>query len=356
MTRHRLSLPSPNPGRLGFGRPLDAGLGRRRRNAGRCALALGCFQILVWSTGGFAQPVVGSEPSIFAFQLQPAVQVDSEGVFLQQVLSGPVEPALPPLRLAPAPAFGRSGTLSRARIQEVLSNQAPQLASAIWTGPDQIQVTRRARPLAEPDLLELLTATLQREHVKDRGQLEIRLARPWTSVSVPDEPITLGVLDLPATGVTPSLLVRFELRTAREVVGTWQVSAQAKVWREVWVTTAATRRGAPLADAAPTRERRDVLTLRESLADPDRGDAAIELAEYVPAGAILYARALKLCSVVRRGQHAEASLQDGALAISMKVEVLEDGAPGQIVRVRNLQSRRELRGKVIDEHTISVTL
>jgi flagella basal body P-ring formation protein FlgA len=49
-------------------------------------------------------------------------------------------------------------------------------------------------------------------------------------------------------------------------------------------------------------------------------------------------------------------VQDGVLNISMKVEVLEDGAPGQTVRARNVQSRRDLRGRVLDEKTILISL
>ena len=49
-------------------------------------------------------------------------------------------------------------------------------------------------------------------------------------------------------------------------------------------------------------------------------------------------------------------LQDGALSITMKVEVLEDGAPGQIIRARNPISRRDVSGKVLNEQTILITL
>ncbi|HLP75469.1 MAG TPA: hypothetical protein VK327_01015, partial [Candidatus Paceibacterota bacterium] len=67
------------------------------------------------------------------------------------------------------------------------------------------------RPISESDLLELLTATLQNDYVKDKGELELRLTRPWTPRTVPDEPITVKVLDIPANGVTPSFILRFEL-------------------------------------------------------------------------------------------------------------------------------------------------
>ena len=43
------------------------------------------------------------------------------------------------------------------------------------------------------------------------------------------------------------------------------------------------------------------------------------------------------------------------MTISLKVEVLEEGAVGQSVRVRNPVSKREFRGKVQNEQTILVS-
>jgi flagella basal body P-ring formation protein FlgA len=61
-------------------------------------------------------------------------------------------------------------------------------------------------------------------------------------------------------------------------------------------------------------------------------------------------------TLVHRGQIAQAVARDGTMEISLKVEVLEDGSLGQQVRVRNLLSKREFRGKVEDEGTVSVSL
>ena len=52
----------------------------------------------------------------------------------------------------------------------------------------------------------------------------------------------------------------------------------------------------------------------------------------------------------------DAQIQSGPLTILVKVEALEDGLPGQTVRVRNIKSRREFRGKVKDEETIAVNM
>jgi flagella basal body P-ring formation protein FlgA len=110
------------------------------------------------------------------------------------------------------------------------------------------------------------------------------------------------------------------------------------------------------ADADIVRDRRDVLAAHEPLADFAPGDTTLEVAESVPANNILFARDLKLRTVIHRGQVADAILQDGALNITMKVEALEDGAPGQMIHFRNPTSQRSLTGKVLDEHTIEVSL
>jgi flagella basal body P-ring formation protein FlgA len=59
---------------------------------------------------------------------------------------------------------------------------------------------------------------------------------------------------------------------------------------------------------------------------------------------------------MRRGKIVDAVVQEGAVTISMKAEVLEDGLPGQLIRARNLKSKREFRGKVQNEETITVSI
>jgi len=212
------------------------------------------------------------------------------------------------------------------------------------------------RPLGETELQTLLTETLQRDFVKDRGELELRFTRSWPAITVPDEPVTLRILNLPNAGVTPTCIVRFELVTPSRTLGTWQMPVTARVWADVWVARAPLRRGQPLPEADRVQERRDVLTLREATLTGLADESLWEIAEAVPAGTPLTSRHLKLRTLVRRGQVAEAIVRDPALAISLKVEVLEDGVLGQQVRVRNLQSKREFRGKVVDEKTVTISL
>lgn len=289
-----------------------------------------------------------------ALQLSPLAQVGSAGVFLDDIATS-TNFVVPHLRVAAAPRLGQSLTLSQKQLEAALSHLGG-VAVTNWVGSPQVRINRRVRSLEEDELKLLLTRALQQENIKDRGELELRLARPWAPVNVPEESLSVKIVDLPGTGPAPLFMCRFELGTSNEVVGTWQASLHAKVWRDVWVSHTALRRGALLADADLVRERRDVLTVRDALAEFAVIDASIEAGEHIPPNVPLLARSLKVKPAVRRGQFSQATVVDGALAISLKVEVLEDGVPGQIIRIRNPQTRRELRGKVQNEQTILVSL
>jgi flagella basal body P-ring formation protein FlgA len=282
--------------------------------------------------------------------------VDSGGIYLHQILGSPASVPTPPIRLADAPAFGQAASFSRAQLATIIRVAAPQFAATNWSGAPQVRITRRARALTESDLRELLTVTLQQEHVKDKGQVELRLSRPWASVLVPDETLSLNVIDMPATGVGPNFIVRFELVAGPDRIGPWQVVLQARVMKDVLIARTLLKRGQSLRDSDFTAERRDVLALREPLDDSVLGDPTLELIEGVQAGQPLLARSVRMRPVVQRGQLVDGLVRDGALNILLKVEVLADGLPGQTVRVRNPKTKREFHAKVQDEQTVVINL
>ena len=317
------------------------------------------FQILIlplllflgW--GGFALRLKAGESSTWC--LRDAAAVNSDGIFLDQIVATADGAPAARVRLADAPAFGQTNEWSRSQVEEMLKLAFPTKTGSAWSGAERITVSRRSRALAEVELKDLLTATLQREQVRRKGELQLRMTRPWSPVQVPDGPVDIKILDLPTSGVGANFIVRFDLVAQRETVGTWQVALSAQVLREVWVTQTPLRRGQSLMEVELTKERRDMLTLRDA---PWEGapDPALEIKESIPSNGLLYARSVGMRAVVHRGQLAEALLRDGAMSISLKVEILEEGEPGQTVCVRDPASRREFHGRVLNERTIQLLL
>lgn len=291
-----------------------------------------------------------------SWNLPARIQTTGEGVFLRDLVPQVTAAEFPHVRLFAAPQFGKALTLTRTQIAQAIQQQVPDLTVTNWTGAERVLVTRRTRTLNESEVLEWLTTTLQKEHVKDRGQLELRFSRPWVDAAIPDETLTLRVVDLPTAGLSASCIVRFELRTETETVGTWQTAVQTRIWRDVLVARSPLSRGMLASHADIGTERRDVLTNRDALVALPGAAETLEVTGNVSAGSTLTARSLRFRPVVNRGKVVDAIVQNGSLQISMRVEVLEDGLPGQTIRVRNPKTKREFRGTVQNEQTIYVSL
>jgi len=284
--------------------------------------------------------------------LVDSVQVDSQGIFLDQVIDAAADLDLPRVQVADAPAFGDVLALDRAAVVAVLQSALPALAGIEWHGPETAQVVRRTRSLEEHELRLLLTEAAQAHLGHDVGELELRLARAWTPLPVPDEPIQVQLLDLPRGGLRPNLLLRFDLLAGEERLGGWQLAVQASLWSDLPVARSTLQRGQRLMEADVVLERVDTLTLRDPLAPEALANEHLELSQHVRAGQPILARAVRARPVIRRGGMVEGLIADGLMIISLKVEALEDAVPDQIIRVRNPRTRREFRAQVQDEQTV----
>ncbi len=308
--------------------------------------------LLVFTGGMLTASSLASE--LPAWSLLSSTQVDGSGIHLDQLIKTTPPAVLPHLRLAPAPLLGQTVSFTRAQILQLLE-KTPGIASTNWTGSAQIAITRRSRELSETELMELLQAALKKD-LNEKGALEFRPSRPWTPILIPDESIKIKFYDLPNAGIAASLLLHFDLSTATERIGSWQIPVQASLWRDVLIARAPLRRGTLLREAELAAERRDVLAIREPINPEALNNPALEITENLQPGAPLLARSVRLRPVIRRGNVVDAVLQQGALQISLKVQVLEDGFAGQVVRVRNIKSKHEFFGKVQNENTIAVLL
>lgn len=286
-------------------------------------------------------------------ELRPEAQSDSQGVFLDQVVTGTNAAHV---RLTAAPAFGSFTLLNRAQVLDLIKKNAPEFASTNWAGAAKIKITRQARPFSADDLTTLLTGTLQKEYIKDKGQVELRLTRQWVTMNMPAEPLNLRVIEMPGSGLTTLCVLRSEIRCGDELIGTWSIPIEAHLWRDVWVAQSPMKRGDRLQTSSLSKERRDILQLKDVCLTETLDDDSLELTENLNVGSALLNRAVRAHPVIQRGRMVDAVVSEGVMMITVKALALEDGATGQTIRMKNPKSGGEFRGKVQNEQTVQVTL
>lgn len=208
----------------------------------------------------------------------------------------------------------------------------------------------------EQMVVDFLTKALQRQYCEGKSELELRLSRPWTALKTVSSNGVFKLIEGPGRQLSPTMMVKFEWQSDKESLGPFQVVVYAKLWKEIIIAARPLTRGTVLNRNDIDYSKRDIFQLREWLDDLPSNYNDIELVENVPQGQPIYPRSIRIKPIIKRGQLVEAHHIDGPMTVSLKVEALEDGAPGQVIKIKNPQTRRELLGKVQNDGTISIYL
>jgi flagellar basal body P-ring formation protein FlgA len=281
-------------------------------------------------------------------ELLPEAQVDVQGIFLGEIIK-PTKDVSGTLQISAPPAWGETRKLTRVQLSEMLAKSLPS-TQVEWTGASEIRITRKSRMLQDRELMQLLTKQLQPTDSAKGGELILALSREWKPVPVPVEPIEIKILEKP--NISPAVLLKFQIVSVDESVGTFTVFLKSQLMREVWVARENLRRGATVSPASFVKERRDIINIREPVWSTEELDPSLQLAQGVQTGSVLFSRCVQTKPVIRRGSFIQAVASEAGLSLSMRVQALEDGAPDQVIRIQNPRTRKILQGKVINEQTI----
>jgi flagella basal body P-ring formation protein FlgA len=247
--------------------------------------------------------------------------------------------------IAPAPAPGERRVISRGLLDLRLRQYG--LGAALLRGAESVTVTRAAQTVTGDTVLATAETWL-------RGQI----------APAADEELLLTPPKALAPLVLPDGVLAWECRENSMASGatrTVQVSATvdgAPAWRGsltfrmqrtalVLIARQALGRGDALEPRQVVAERRDITGLRGSALRDPAEVIGLRLRTALSPGAILTADALEPIPVVLRNSTVSVRAERGALTILLAGIACEDGAIGQIIRVRNPQSHLEFTAEVL---------
>ena len=186
------------------------------------------------------------------------------------------------------------------------------------------------------------------------GELKLTLAQPWKALKLPASDFAVVISETPSSGIAGTFIVHAKVTSGGELVSDFQVSLRAQLWQEVWTAASRLERGQPLDRSLLTTTKVDVLREHQPQLLADTDPSTLEVAQTVGASRPLTKRDVIERPLVRRGQVVEVVAQQGLLAISMKGLALESGARGELIKLRNLESRREFSAQILNENKVQV--
>ena len=290
-----------------------------------------------------------------AFTLNTTCEVSGDGVYLSDLVDSKAGEAVPAILVDVSPSWGTVRKYSANELIKLINEKA-QGVEVIASEPDQQTTLRRkSRSMDSSQILELLKSELLKSPLFDEGELEMELIRPWKPMLVPDGALEMRMLTK-INYRTSQTSLRFQLMDAGVPFGVFSAAVKISLWKDAWVATRQITRGTLLPEAKLKKQRHNMIKVRQDLWGGNPSDGRFWFQENISPGRLIYDKAVVMKPVVRRGNLAKAIITTGPLLVSTNVKVLEDGAPGEVVRVQNVRTRKEIIGEVIDEKTIKITV
>ncbi|MCC5834532.1 MAG: flagellar basal body P-ring formation protein FlgA [Opitutales bacterium] len=207
-------------------------------------------------------------------------------------------------------------------------------------------VKERVQPrrLEDSEILEELVFLLA-EVIDWEGDLRIAPVRPLPRVHV------LPDWELRYTGTPPPLLnnrmnLHFEIWSNGRSLGSWRLPFRVELWKETWTARQRIRRGEALHRDVLERALTDVLSERNPPITSDTPLQGLEATNTIMEGRTLSWGDVQQRPAVRRGERIEVFVRNGSLSISMPAQSTEDGHVGDLITVRNIQSKREIQAVI----------
>lgn len=353
-----MSTPRAHP--AGATAPLS-GFAAPSGRAAFAAAALGAAAILLASPahgdGRLAARPAAAAP--VAIEVKGEVEVRGSTVALGEVAtivapSAEAHGRLAALPLGAAPEPGGTVVLERARLERWVRARAGRDAGAVaWAGPAETRVRRAARELSGEELVRFAAAALEDAAGREGARAEVHVREVPRSIAVP-----VGALRVTARPVAAGsllsrhVLVSLELRVDERPVRTIGIGVEVEVRGPAYVAAgplppraAATEPGAFAVEEVRWTGLAAVPVARGGL-------AGLRLRRRIEAGTALTRADVEPAPVVSRGSWASLQARRGLVELEARVEVLDDGRPGDLVRVQSSSSSRAFLARVTGAGTV----
>lgn len=246
--------------------------------------------------------------------------------------------------------IGRQQAVPRKQLVKLLQYYAPELAPAC-VYPNRLVVQRGGRVFERREIEQAVVEFLTPRLALPGAEVELREYRMPDYIFLPDE---LGNIEIVAQGDVKPGPVSVILR-AKGTDGRISRRVAASLFADVWKTVpCAAKPINRLEEVTPAK----VTFMRKNLAyisTPWDGEGGpYRLTRPVGTGQPLLLEGMESVPMVAKGERVDLVFQGRSVRLSIRAVALADAEFGDMVEVRNLQSKRTVLATVMDTSTVVV--
>ena len=258
------------------------------------------------------------------------------------------------IEIGNAPLPGRSRQFSADSITIRLKQNNIDLSQVVLQTPDLIDVARGSVTITQEKLKEIVEEFVVANMPWDKSRARVKDVRVSEDVILPKGAVTYKVTPPDRTDYLGSVLVAVEFCVDKEYRKKVWANADIAVLTDVIVSAKPLGRFLEITEDDIQVEQRDLADLP--------GNALIRIDEAVGkrtsrtvgSQVVLTSGDVELPPLLMRGDRVTIVAQSGLLRITTVGEARERGRKGEVIKVRNIVSKKDIFARVVDSDTVAV--
>lgn len=233
----------------------------------------------------------------------------------------------------------------------------------VWLGPERagagpialsIQMDREGTFLELEEVIEVLEAGFRRLYPEERYCVEIKAILNYEKIRLPSGNLLCDLLisDVARRGGHISVSLLF--RTKGKEVGKSKVNAKVEITLPVLVAAHYLGKHHEVQTKDVQWANRSLFQLPQDVISDEKEVLGKRMTLAINRGEVLRKGMVEDPPLVKRGDRVRLLVENHQIKITTLGEIREEGRKGDRVRLVNLSSKKEVIGRVIDEHTVQI--
>ncbi|MFH1671943.1 MAG: flagellar basal body P-ring formation chaperone FlgA [Pseudomonadota bacterium] len=276
--------------------------------------------------------------------LRDIAQINGEKNITQQVGS---------VCLGSASRPGNMRSLKGKRIEAILSSKRFWPVGATITVPKAVEVARRSQLVSETRYKEALHRYV-RARVEDDVDLSISDFKVIGNRPVPEGSVTLKISDTTDRKMVGYLSMAAVVHVDNKIERRVTLTGWVNVYKNVLSSVRMLKKSQVITENDLQLVRRDISKLPPNVVFSAKEVMGKRLKHSVRAGDYLREDMVEDIPVVQKGDHVIIMAESSILRVTVIGKTLEEGCPGEMIKVKNSMSKKIISARVIDASTVKV--
>lgn len=233
----------------------------------------------------------------------------------------------------------------------------------VWLGPERaisgpialsIELNREGKFLELEEVMQILEAGFQRLYPERHYSIDIKAILNYEKIPLPSGELSCDLFLSDAARRGGNLSVSLVFRTKGKEVGKTKVNARVDITLPVLVTAHYLGKHHEIQTKDVQWASRSLSLLPQDVISDVKEVLGKRVLLAINKGEVLRKGMVEDPPLVKRGDRVRLLVENHQIKITTVGEIREEGRKGDRVRLVNLSSKKEVIGRVIDEHTVQI--